>query len=176
MPPSVGTVPRLNALVKPLGNASVVTSVAEESSLRSAIVLATSNRPSGAYEGILVKNTPNGAVVGKAKSFGLDRVYQHEKKQYAEIAAFEIIDGLLQAFVEAYVDIRTNGEAKASFKSQRLHRLMGDMKPDASMPAYDALMRINDFVSGMTDRYAVGVFRQIKGIALGSLTPAPQGA
>jgi dGTPase len=124
----------------------------------------------------LVENTPNGAVVKKAKTFGINRVYQHEKKQYAEIAAFEIIDGLLQAFVGAYLDIKTNGEAKASFKSQRLYHLMGDMKPDVTMPTYDALMRITDFVSGMTDRYAVGVFRQIKGITLGSLTPAPQGA
>jgi hypothetical protein len=48
---------------------------------------------SGVYEGGLIKSTPSGAVVVKAKKIGLAQVYHHEKKQYAEIAAFEIIDG-----------------------------------------------------------------------------------
>ena len=130
----------------------------------------------GTYEGSLVKQVPHGDVITAAIQYGRDRIYHHERKQYAEIAAFEIIDGLLQAFVDAYVDIKHNGEEKASFKSQRLCRLMGDMRPEAAMSTYEALMRIADFVSGMTDRYAVGMFKQIKGIALGSLTPVPQSA
>lgn len=128
----------------------------------------------GTYKGNLVEQVTHGDVVTAAIQYGRERIYHHEKKQYAEIAAFEIIDGLLQAFTDAYLDIKLSGEAKATFKSQRLYRLMGEMRPEAAMSTYEALMRIVDFVSGMTDRYAVGMFRQIKGIALGSLTPAPQ--
>jgi len=41
------------------------------------------------------------------------------------------------------------------------------------MEAYPALMRIADFVSGMTDRYALGMHKQVKGISLSGFTPAP---
>jgi dGTPase len=126
----------------------------------------------GEYAGSLVDNVPGDAVVKTAKALGLREVFEHEKKQYAEIASFEILDGLLSEFTAAYLDVKKD-EAKASLKSRRMHRLMGEMRPTAEMEAYPALMRIADFVSGMTDRYALGMYRQVKGISLSGFTPAP---
>jgi len=78
----------------------------------------------------------------------------------------------LTEFTAAYLDVKKD-EGKASLKSRRLHRLMGDMRPTSKMKAYSALMGISDFVSGMTDRYALGMYRQLKGIALSGFTPTP---
>jgi len=128
---------------------------------------------SGSYpHNSLLDRIPSKDVIAKAKKAGVSRVYEHEKKRYAEIASFEIIGGLLHEFIASVLDVRQNGAA-ASFKSKRLYGLLGDMTPDAADDPYRVLLRVCDFVAGMTDRFAVGVYRQVKGIALGSLTPAP---
>jgi dGTPase len=127
---------------------------------------------SGSYKGYVLDRVPHAKVIAKAKQYGRDRIYHHARKQYAEIAAFEIIEGLLDEFIDAFLDVQENGH-KASFKSQRMHRLMGDRHAITALPPYECLMGLCDFVTGMTDRFAVGVYRQVKGIALGSITPTP---
>ena len=54
---------------------------------------------------------------------------------------------------------------KLSGRSQRLTRLMGGSLGPASN-AYQALLYVTDFVSGMTDRFAVETYRTLKGIAI----------
>ena len=54
-----------------------------------------------------------------------------------------------------------------------MHRLMGDRHADTTLTTYEVLIGICDFVSGMTDRFATGMYRQVRGIALGSMTPTP---
>lgn len=120
----------------------------------------------------LLDRVPHGSVVKEAKDLGQKFVFEHEKKQYAEIAAFEIIEGLLSEFTTAYLEVKADPK-KASLKSRRIYQLMGEMAPPPTLGAYEAFMRISDFISGMTDRYALGVYRQFKGITLGSFTPVP---
>jgi len=50
---------------------------------------------------------------------------------------------------------------------------MGRMNPEDSDSNYQKIMRVVDFIAGMTDRYALGIYRQLKGIAVSSSTPAP---
>jgi dGTPase len=126
----------------------------------------------GSYKGSLIEKVPHGYVVAGAKEIGRDRVYHHPRKQYAEIAAFEIIEGLLDEFRDALIDVQRNG-TEASFKSRRMHRLMGDRHTNLALTTYESFMGVCDFVSGMTDRFALGMYRQVKGIALGRMTPTP---
>jgi dGTPase len=127
----------------------------------------------GTYMGSLVDAVPHADLVKRAKEIGRTRIYHHPRKQYAEIAAFQIIDGLLDEFTDAILDVQKYGE-KASFKSHRMHRLMGDRHQDTPIASpYEFLMGICDFVTGMTDRFAMGCYRQVRGIALGSMTPTP---
>jgi len=105
--------------------------------------------------------------VEKAKKIAAEKVFAHEKKQFVEIAAYEIISGLLDAFIEACI-FETKKE-----KSKKLRKLMGRMNPEDSDSNYQKIMRVVDFIAGMTDRYALGIYRQLKGIAVSSSTPAP---
>jgi dGTP triphosphohydrolase len=88
---------------------------------------------SSTYQGGLLEHVPHAGVIKQAKTHGHERVYHHPRKQYAEIAAFEIIEGLLEEFAEALLDVRENGD-KASFKSHRMHRLMGDRFAQVTPP------------------------------------------
>ncbi|MEQ8574832.1 MAG: dGTPase, partial [Fulvivirga sp.] len=83
-------------------------------------------------------------------------------------AGFEVLPGLLEAFTQASVDLSQND--KASIKNQSLLRLMPpeailDIKQNKGN-SYSVLMSCIDFVSGMTDRHAISLFRKIKGISL----------
>ena len=57
-------------------------------------------------------------------------------------------------------------------KHRHLIDLMGICAPKPEYKTYMKLIYVVDFVSGMTDRYALGMYRQIQGITSGSITPA----
>jgi dGTPase len=75
--------------------------------------------------------------------------------------------GLLDAFINAANEAV---EGKASFKNNNLLKLIPnqflqtDGRPHDDL--YTRLLKITDFVSGMTDSYAISLFRKIKGISL----------
>jgi dGTPase len=96
-----------------------------------------------------------------------DKLYNSDRKTKLEIAGSEIIGGLLDTFAEVVIDLANNDfdRSKLNGRSQRLARLMGGSLGPAEN-AYQALLYITDFVSGMTDRFAVETYRTLKGIAM----------
>ncbi|WAM28300.1 deoxyguanosinetriphosphate triphosphohydrolase [Myxococcus sp. NMCA1] len=78
-----------------------------------------------------------------------------------ELAGYEAIGGLLSAFANS---------ALADEPSKREKKLIALMTQRAGMkPAhskYEKILRVTDYVSGMTDRYALSLFRRIHGISV----------
>ena len=102
-----------------------------------------------------------------AIALATDKLYNSDRKTKLEIAGSEIISGLLDTFAEVVTDLANNDfdRSKLSGRSQRLARLMdGSLGPATN--AYQALLYVTDFVSGMTDRFAVETYRTLKGIAI----------
>ena len=97
-----------------------------------------------------------------------DRIYNTPRGVEIEAAGFEVLGGLLDVFVSALNDV-TSG-ARPSPRSQKLLQLVPlenigpGRVPDAD--PYLRLMRMLDFVSGMTDRYAVTLYKKVRGISL----------
>lgn len=86
-------------------------------------------------------------------------------------AGFEVLAGLLQAFITTANDIAAHG-AKASPKSRMLIYLIPEQyvgprrEPHANL--YQRILGITDFISSMTDSYAVTLFKKMTGISLPS--------
>ncbi len=102
-----------------------------------------------------------------AIALATDKLYNSDRKTKLEIAGSEIISGLLDTFAEVVTDLANNDfdRSKLSGRSQRLARLMnGSLGPATN--AYQALLYVTDFVSGMTDRFAVETYPTLKGIAI----------
>ncbi|HTQ10676.1 MAG TPA: hypothetical protein VMI31_11435, partial [Fimbriimonadaceae bacterium] len=53
-------------------------------------------------------------------------------------------------------------------RSKKFQRLVVPSGFNNVRGMYEALLRITDFISGMTDRYALAVYRNLKGISLQS--------
>ncbi len=100
-----------------------------------------------------------------AKKFAMEKIYWSDRKTKLEIAGAQVIEGLLDMFVEVVTGLqRVDFDVtKLRGRPQSMARLMGRSLGNAK-DSYTALLCVTDFVSGMTDRYAVEIYRTLKGI------------
>ncbi|MBQ8754975.1 MAG: deoxyguanosinetriphosphate triphosphohydrolase [Lentisphaeria bacterium] len=100
-------------------------------------------------------------------------IYNHRRVAEVVGAGFELVSGMLDIFVPCVNEmaVERRGGAKASYRSRRLFYLL----PEAEMclvnekwatDPYTRLLSVLDYVSGMTDSYAVDLYQKLKGISL----------
>lgn len=122
----------------------------------------------GNYNNDLLSLIEDKDFIKETKTIATERIFMHEKKLFTEVASYEIIGGLLSAYTNACITDRD----ERSQKDRHLINLMGDSAPDDNSNTYTKLLYILDYVSGMTDKFATGMYRQIKGITTPTSTPA----
>lgn len=97
------------------------------------------------------------------------RIYCAREVVEVQTAGFQVVGELLERFSQGMDDIADNGD-KASPHSRMLTRLIPEqfIGPERvpSDSLYTRLLRLTDFVSGMTDSYAVSLYKKITGISL----------
>jgi len=96
----------------------------------------------------------------------VERIYHARHVVEIEASGHQILPGLLEEFTEA-------GASMLSGNSSRKHKNLSLLLPreiasgiKPGIEPYDMLRTIIDFVSGMTDRHALSLYRKIKGISL----------
>ena len=121
----------------------------------------------GKFDTPLIDAIPAAAAMGEIQDVSRKTIYATERGVQIEIAGYEVLGGLLDIFASALNDIADKRDG-ASKRSQKLASQLPTecLTAAREMSAYERLMRLLDFVSGMTDSYAVGLFRKVKGIAL----------
>lgn len=111
--------------------------------------------------------------VSKAKDLAREKIFAHRRKVELELGAYNCIAALLNSLCGSVCEVVQKGErGKISFRAQRVSELLGK---NTLIPAaqwgraqhhkYFALMRVMDFVSGMTDQYASYLAKQLSGTA-----------
>ena len=81
-----------------------------------------------------------------------------------EACGFEVIGGLLDAFVNA-VQVKAKGGSVGKVRSRTLLGLLPSGGAGATS-SYEQLLVVTDYVSGMTDSFAVELYQKIRGISL----------
>lgn len=126
---------------------------------------------SGAFDEDLLKYISNSKrdVVSKIKRVDRDNVYTAREVIEIEVPGFNVLGGLLDAFVWASQDVAENFD-NASAKSLILLKLipgqfLGQGRKPHSKP-YERLLSVTDFICGMTDTYAVELYKKISGMSL----------
>jgi dGTPase len=124
----------------------------------------------GEFDDTLIDHIPAGKELDTIKRRSVDTIYSTTRGVEIEAAGFSVLGGLLDDFVAAVSDVAGKGPKQASPRSRKLLRLIPEQSvgpgraPDAD--PYQRLLRMTDFVSGMTDSYAVSLFKKIRGISL----------
>jgi len=103
------------------------------------------------------------ALMDQIDAISIDKIYNHQSVIEIEIAGFHVIGGLLKEFLGAILEPK-------SAKSKKLKKLVPqqfDISDGQGL--YLNILSIIDFISGMTDIYAVDLYRKITGIQIPSL-------
>jgi dGTPase len=115
----------------------------------------------GNFEGSLI-----GSLKGKQaeamntiKTISYSQVYAHRSVVEIEIAGYKIIGTLLEEFVGAIMNPK-------DMYSKKILSLLPDQYKTQCDSVYLKIQSIVDFVSGMTDVFALDLYRKIKGISL----------
>jgi dGTPase len=168
--PLAGDDPGLDPSAEPRKQVGKLRAVAIGKLIDATAAVFLENEPAlldGSFGDDLVALTPLGAEVKQALELARKKLYASERKTKLEIAGSEIIGGLLDTFSQIVVELEEKNfdRTRLGRSSQRLERLMIEpLGPINS--SYDALLRVTDFVSGMTDRFAVETYRTLKGISI----------
>ena len=119
------------------------------------------------FENDLMSVIPAAKALVNIKDISVNKIYSYRSVVEREIEGYEVLGGLLDAFINAANEA---AEGTASFKNTNLLKLIPKQflqnKGRPNDDLYIRLLKITDFVSGMTDSYAVSLFRKIKGISL----------
>jgi dGTPase len=99
------------------------------------------------------------ALVRDIDAFSVRHIYNHRSVVEIEIAGYHVIGGLLNEFFGAVLNPR-------SAKSEKLLQLISGQFPITGAPdrLYHDTQSIVDFIAGMTDLYAVDLYRKITGM------------
>lgn len=91
------------------------------------------------------------------------QIYNAPTVVQIEIAGYRVMNSLLEEFVPAYL------KQNKSIFDKKLVAMIPDQFLTNKEDAYSKIRTVLDFVSGMTDVYAVDLYRKIKGIEIATL-------
>jgi dGTPase len=113
----------------------------------------------GNFEGNLVKHLPEQSLVAfkKVSAISLDKIYRQPDVIAIELSGYHVLDSLLDAFTTAVLNPATD------YNSKLISIMPDQFKPQSVLPN-EQIRSVLDFVSSMTDLYAVKLHRMIKGI------------
>jgi dGTPase len=98
------------------------------------------------------------SALQKIKDYSVENIYNHKSVVKIEVAGFKVLGGLVEEFIPAILN-------KSNPYTAKLLRIVPkQFMPDENTSDYEKILLMLDYISGMTDIFAVDTFRQIKGI------------
>lgn len=128
----------------------------------------------GTFEGSLVEGTEHSDKYKALKNEARKKVYTDERVLQIEYAGFRAIGGLLDMFFPALVSKkRTAKDEKllTLFPTDYLNLSEGPQEKDnqaslEKLSQYQRVLVAADYISGMTDGFAVDLFQKLSGVKL----------
>lgn len=125
----------------------------------------------GRYASNLISEIPSAAALESIRELSRQKLYCYKPVLEIQAAGFEIISGILEMLVDAVLyrhDSRNLQllELFPDLRFPRPHYSPGATYSGGEAAVYETLRRITDYVSGMTDSFAVSTFRRVRGMEL----------
>lgn len=103
------------------------------------------------------------SVMKDIEKISVKKIYNYSSVVQIEVAGYKVMGGLLEEFIPAYLQ-----------NESKYHKKLVELIPKqfltTNKDVYSRIQCVLDFVSGMTDIYAVELFRKIKGISFPSIS------
>ncbi len=121
----------------------------------------------GTFDKALTEEIKSASTLKKIQEISFEKIYKSKPVIEREIAGFEVLNGLLETFVPALLNLKS--KEKLTWHNSSLLRLLpGDFlfEIEQSNTLYDSLLVLLDYISGLTDSHALSIYRNINGISL----------
>lgn len=120
---------------------------------------------SGTFNKSLTDSIPEqySAAWKEIERVSIEKIYNYQSVIQKEVSGYKVMAGLLEEFVPALVHNDTHYYKK-------LVKLIPKQFHTEKQDLYSRVQSVLDFVSGMTDLYAVDLYSKIKGISFPSVT------
>lgn len=123
----------------------------------------------GRFDEPLMTRVAHRAEMDRLVDLAQERIYCAHQVVEIQTAGFQVISELLEGFSQVLDDVAEHG-ATASARSRIMIKLIPEQfVGPGRVPLegrYARLLKLTDFVSGMTDSYAVSLYKKITGISL----------
>ena len=123
----------------------------------------------GRFDEPLMSHIPHRQEMDRLIEVATEKIYIAPEVVEIETAGFQVISELLERFIPILDDVAEHAE-QASPRSKMMIRLIPEQfLGPGHQPVeddYTRLLRLTDFVSGMTDSYAVSLYKKLTGISL----------
>ncbi|MCZ6899537.1 MAG: dNTP triphosphohydrolase [Bacteroidetes bacterium] len=123
---------------------------------------------SATYDRALVDEIPGLNGLNEIMKISIEKIYRSQVVIQTEAAGFEVLSGLLEEFTHATYYFKFEKD-NYSPKHQSIIRLLPTDKLtelESVNSIYEVILICLDYISGMTDSFALLTFRRIKGISL----------
>jgi dGTPase len=121
---------------------------------------------SGNFDQSLTDILPCRAILEAISSLSVEKIYRSQPVLEKEAAGFQVLEGLLEVFSKALFHKHHESSFFSGHDRSILRLLPETLSKIDHLPPYPRLRCLLDFVSGMTDKYALLLFRRVKGITL----------
>jgi dGTPase len=115
---------------------------------------------SGIFQDSLIKNlnSKSREAMKEVSKISLEKIYRHPDVISIELSGYNILGSLLEEFVNAVMEPNTD-------YSKKLISLMPNQYYYSDDNMYLKIQSVLDFISGMTDLYALKLYKDIKGFS-----------
>ena len=107
----------------------------------------------------MLDRSEHGHVLKDIKVLTKEQIFDNTKVLKIRIAAYEVLGTLFQEFITSAFGDTDKGKLLWQILPQHYQAQPTDS-------AYTKILKITDYISGMTDSYATSLFQQLKGISL----------
>ena len=115
----------------------------------------------------LIKLTPHLTTLDELHRMARDKCYLAPAVLEAELAGYSALEGLLSRIIPAAA---VQSPPRGSHEERVLQFLEQRSLLKKGATVYERILRVVDYVSGMTDRYALTMYRKFSGVALSGPT------
>lgn len=124
---------------------------------------------SGTFDQALTDIIPSAKALAEIANLSVEKIYRSTPVLEKEAAGFQVLEGLLEVFSKA-LNHKYYQTELYSGKDKSILRLLPEGFPlegwGEQVNPYPLLRALVDFISGMTDKYALSLYRRVKGISL----------
>ena len=117
------------------------------------------NIMNGRFEKTLISHLPEHEknAMEKCREFSLKNIYRHPSVVKVELTGFNVIGNLVDEFVQAALEPN-------KIYNKKLLSLIPEQFKNSQDDLYSRLQVVLDYISNMTDLYAVQLYKDLRGI------------